>query len=236
MKIGIMQPYLFPYIGYFQLMSIVDIFVLHDDVQYIKGGWINRNRVLLDGKPYLFTFSVEKSSFFENINRRIFSDSLTNDKLKLLRFLHSNYRKAPYYEPTMSLIEFILNGEDRKVSRFIRRSLEILSTYLGLTCDIVNSSELLGKNNELKAQERVLDMVKSLGGDHYINPIGGTALYDNKTFLDQNIKLNFIQTDFTRSTYKQFDKPFVPGLSIIDVLMFNSREQIKQLLSFYNLL
>jgi len=236
MKIGIMQSYLFPYIGYFQLMNLSDIFVLHDDVQYIKGGWINRNRLLLDGSPYLFTFAIEKADYHLNINQRMFTDSLYQDKLKLIRFLYMNYRKAPYLESTVKLVETILDDDTRNVAEFLYHSLQTIKIYLGLTsCCILKSSDL-NKDGKLHGQDRVIDIVEVLGGDHYINPIGGTELYDKQVFSDRNIKLNFIQTDFSRCSYDQFDKSFVPGLSIIDVLMFNSVEKIKEMLIHYDLL
>jgi hypothetical protein len=235
MIVGCMQPYLFPYIGYFQLMNISDVFVIHDDVQYIKGGWINRNRLLLNGGPHLFTFSVEKSSYYLNINQRIFTDSLYSDKLILLRFLESNYRKAPYFGSTMKLVEVILENEERNVSEFICHSLRYLIQYMGIKCYLVKSSDLQ-KDNSLKAQDRVINIVETVQGDHYINPIGGTELYNKEDFDHRNIKLNFIRTDFSRTIYNQFGKPFVPGLSIIDVLMFNPLEATGRLLAGHDLL
>lgn len=236
MKIGIMQPYLFPYIGYYQLMYVSDIFVLHDDVQYIKGGWINRNRLLLDGKPHLFTFSVEKADFYLNINRRIFTDSLYKDKLTLTRFLHTNYRKAPFFEPTMKLVEEILSCQSRRVSQFIRESLLTMASYLDIKCCILESSSLVMKDNSLSGQDRVINIVQTLKGDHYINPIGGVNLYNKEDFSKLNIKLNFINTDFYKIGYQQFDKELVQGLSIIDVLMFNSVEEVKRMLGCFNLI
>jgi len=236
MKIGVMQPYLFPYLGYFQLMNISDIFVLHDDVQYIKGGWINRNRLLLNGEPRLFTFAVKKMDYSLNINQRIFTDSLYQDKLKLIRFLHMNYRKAPYLESTVKVVETILADDCINVAEFLYHSLLTMQIYLGLTSCCILKSSGLNKEDKLYAQDRVINIVEVLKGDHYINPIGGTVLYDKQVFSDRDIKLNFIRTDFSRSGYSQFDKPFVPGLSIIDVLMFNSKNRIVQMLEEYELL
>jgi hypothetical protein len=233
MKIAIMQPYLFPYIGYFQLMNAVDIFVFHEDIQYIKGGWINRNRLLLNGEPHLFTFSVQKQSYQENINVRVFAD-FKRDSESLLRFLQSNYKKAPNYNTVSALLFYIIQFHNGHVSAFDIHTLQCIAEYLGITCHIIKSSDI-AKNNELHSQDRVIDIVKALGGDHYINPIGGTELYDEEAFEKQGIKLNFLKADFSRMQYEQFGRPFVPGLSVLDVLMFNPVEKVKEFLSCYDL-
>src|SRR5690242_636845 len=97
LKIAIMQPYLFPYIGYFQLINAVDKFVIHDDVQFIKGGWINRNQILVNNREFMFTFSIKKDSSSHNINKRYFSDKFEAEKNKFLRTLKANYGKCERY-------------------------------------------------------------------------------------------------------------------------------------------
>jgi hypothetical protein len=214
-------------------MNLSDIFVIHEDIQYIKGGWINRNRLLTNGHPHLFTFALKKQSYLDNINVRVFIDFM-KDSANLMRFIKSNYKKAPYFEPTWDLLFKMMHYYGNYVSEYDINTLKSIVEYLNIHCLILKSSELV-KNDKLHGQDRVIEIVKVLGGDHYINPIGGTELYTKKDFEDQGIKLNFLKADFDRMQYKQFDKPFVPGLSIIDVLMFNSVDWTKEFLNYYNL-
>ena len=125
MKLASMQPYLFPYLGYFQLIRAAGRFVVSDDVQYIRGGWINRNRILSGNKPLLFTFSVKRASHSLNINERYFSEKNAEDKKGFIHMLHSAYAKAPYYDPTIRLIHNILENREQNVSHFIEQSIKI---------------------------------------------------------------------------------------------------------------
>ncbi len=234
MKIAIMQPYLFPYIGYFQLINSVDLFVIHDDVQYIKGGWINRNRILVNNCPFLFTFSLKKAPSTLNINERYFSGAFMEEKKKLLRTLKSSYGKAEGYDEVSRLVEESLDvkHEDEDISKIITSSLKLICNYLNIETPIVVSSEI-NKNNLLKGEERVIEINKQLNSTHYINPIGGLQLYNEENFLKQDIKLNFLQSK--PIVYPQGNE-FIPWLSIIDVLMFNSKEKVRGFLGHYDLL
>jgi hypothetical protein len=233
MRLALMQPYLFPYIGYFQLMKAVDTFVVYDDVQYMKGGWINRNRVLLDGKDHLFTFRVKRDSLDLSINKREFSESIACNGAKFTALLHNCYRKAPFYPQVSVLLEEILAYEERNVALFIMNSLRLLCGYLGINCTLLFSSGL-EKNSDLKSQDRVIDIVRRMNADQYINAIGGVDLYDKGVFANKCIKLNFIKPCLRE--YRQFDNPFIAGLSIIDVCMFNDAENIRKLLDSYELI
>jgi len=230
--IAIMQPYLFPYLGYFQLINSVDKFVIHDDVKFIKGGWINRNCILLNNKNFLFTLSLKKGSDYLNINQRFFVDYIEDEKKKIVTKLSSAYKKAPYFVDIINLISEILSYKGLNVSLMITNSLRKLCNYLDIKTQFFISSEI-EKDDSLKGSERVINIVKVLGGNHYINPIGGVDLYSKEKFLKEGIKLSFIKTRDIR--YKQFDTEFIPNLSIIDVLMFNSKEEVKKLLDEYNL-
>jgi hypothetical protein len=233
MKIAIMQPYLFPYIGYYQLLKAVDTFVVYDDAQYMKGGWINRNRVLLNGKDHYFTFGVKKDSLYLPINKRFFSPSIAVNGAKFKGLLHSCYRKAPYYHRFCECIDDVLHLEECNIALFIMHSLKIICNYLGLGCSLVFSSEI-NKNDALKSQDRVIDIVKCMNADHYINAIGGYALYEKPTFEKNNISLNFLKPHL--SEYTQLGNPFIPGLSIIDSCMFNNHENMQKLLESYELI
>ena len=231
-KIGIMQPYLFPYLGYFQLINLVDKFIIHDDVQYIKGGWINRNRILLNNKDLLFTFSIKKDAFSLPINQRVFASNIPEVKQKFLSLLYEAYHKAPYFSSIQHLVKNILSYPDDNISSFITHSLIMICSYTNITTPFILSSQI-EKDNLLKGQERVIALNLVMKSTHYINPIGGIDLYTKKEFEYHNLKLNFIK--MRNIKYKQFNDKFIPCLSILDVLMFNSLESVKLMLLEYDL-
>jgi len=237
MKIAIMQPYLFPYIGYFQLINSVDVFGIGDDVQYIDRGWINRNRILINKQASLISFPVKKDSYSKNINERFFHEGFSYQKEKFLRILNLNYKKAPYYNDVIELITSILEHKETNVSKFIENQLKIICEYLHIETTFINSNlwqvdEAEGKNTEERAVEK-LKKLRDMGIDHFINPIGGTQLYSKDFFKKNGLKLSFLKSnDFI---YDQFGLEFTPNLSIIDVMMFNSVEQIKEQLNQYTI-
>ena len=233
MKLAIMQPYIFPYIGYFQLMSSVDKFVVYDDIEFTKRGWIRRNRYLLNGKDVLFSLPLEKDSDYLDIVERKLTEDYQEEVKKILRRLDAAYNKAPYFEKVYSLLEECFLYEDRNLFRFIHFSLEKTKSYLNIQTPLLISSEL-GIKERLKGEERVLSICKHLGAEHYINAIGGQELYKKEKFLDEGIKLSFIKSGDI--FYTQFNEPFVPSLSIIDVMMFNSPDEINKMLNNYKLI
>lgn len=226
-----MQPYIFPYIGYFQLINAVDKFVIYDDVNFINKGWINRNRMLNNGKDSLFSIPLKEASQNKLINEiNVNWDGIW--KSKFLKTLEQCYKKAPFYQVAISLIEQTLNVDDEPISKVIEYNLRLTCEYLGITSEIVSSSAIY-QNTHLKAQERILDICLQEKATQYINPIGGLELYDKWVFEAQNINLNFIKSKPVE--YTQFKNEFVPWLSIVDVLMFNSKETIKEFLNNYEL-
>ena len=236
MKLGIMQPYLFPYIGYFQLINAVDNFVVYDDVQYIKNGWINRNAVLQSGgnaSSTQFTFSVRHDSFEKKINERQYSDAFPIEAKRFLKTLYYTYHNAPYYADTVELIQEILAYNDRCVSQYNSYSLQKISAYLGIKTKFLQSSTLKIPS-ELKAQDRVLWVCNHLGATTYVNSIGGQSLYCKEAFADERLALHFLKVGDI--SYQQFNSVFVPNLSIIDVMMFNSPQKIGDFLNTYTLI
>tara|TARA_B100000959_G_scaffold107806_1_gene113564 strand:- start:4223 stop:4927 length:705 start_codon:yes stop_codon:yes gene_type:complete len=231
-KVGIMQPYLFPYIGYFQLINAVDTFVIHDDVQYIKSGWINRNRFLLNGKEYLFTFSVKKNAFIQFINQRYYSDKFEMEKGKFLRVLKQAYSKAPFYSKIFSLTREILSHKDLNVSSLNLFGIKKFCEYLGISTPMVLSSELK-KNCSLRNEARVIGINRVLKATHYINPVGGINLYSKELFSKNGLKLLFLKSSEIK--YEQFNDAYLPGLSIVDVCMFNKIDDIQAFLNQYEL-
>lgn len=234
MRVGIMQPYLFPYIGYFQLIKSVDEFVVCDDVQYIKQGWINRNRILLNGQSKLFVFSLKKGHQSLNINERYFSSKFKEERDKFLKTIQFAYKNAPYYHKILPILYDILNCDTHiDISKHIYNSLKIICQLLNINTKFTIASEIT-KNNELKCQDKVIDIVKRLNGDVYINAIGGKMLYSKEEFKNNNINLFFIKRNDI--VYKQYNNNFVPDLSIIDVMMFNSKEAVEEMLNMYELI
>ena len=227
-----MQPYLFPYIGYFQLIGLVDTFVIHDDVQYIKGGWINRNRILVNGQPRYVTLPVRKDPASLAVNERVFAHSFESDKKKLLRRIEQAYRKAPHFETVFPLLNECLAGPQRSVSAFVVNVLQACCRFMKIETPFVLSSSM-ARFGEFKGQDRVLEINEFLGATHYINMIGGTELYDRDQFMRRGLKLSFLR--LRPIAYRQFGDEYVPNLSIIDVMMFNSVEDIASLLQEYDL-
>lgn len=231
MKLAIMQPYIFPYIGYFQLIKAVDKFVIYDDVNFINRGWINRNRILVNGKDSLFTIPLKEASQNKLINEiEVNWDDAW--KSKWLKTLEQSYKKAPYFQQVRPIIEQTLGQEKTIFSEIIVENLKLINAYLGITTEIIPSSAIY-QNIELKAQTRILDICLQEKANHYINPIGGIELYQKEVFEEKGMQLNFIKSKPVQ--YPQLKNDFVPWLSILDVLMFNSVEQIQTFLDSYEL-
>lgn len=232
-KLAIMQPYFMPYIGYFQLINSVDEFIIYDNIQYTKKGWINRNRILVNEKDQLITLPIKKDSDYLDVIDRELSESWEKDKIKMVNVIKSSYNKAPYFKEASELIFECLNNPEKNLFKFIYDSIILINEYLGIKTSIVISSSI-NADHTLKSQDKVLSLCKVQNADVYINSIGGVELYDKATFKQNGIKLNFIKSNPIQ--YKQFNNEFVSWLSIIDVLMFNSKEEIKKYLNEYTLI
>ena len=228
MKVAIMQPYFFPYIGYFQLINAVDVFVIYDSIEFSKKGWINRNRILVNDKDYVFTLPLKKDSDFLNVDERFLSDNWNSDKIKLLNKIKESYRKAPFYNDVIVILEDALNYEDKNLFDFIKNSLIKVLDYLEIKTKIIQSSEV-DFDNSLKNQDKVIAICNAMNAKTYINPIGGIELYDKEVFKASGIELQFLKAN--PITYQQYGDEFVMFLSIIDVMMFNSVEDIKKFIT-----
>jgi len=232
MKLAIMQPYFFPYIGYFQLINAVDVFVVYDNIQFTKRGWINRNRILADGKDIIFTIPIKKDSDYLDVKQRELSKSFGIESGKIVRKIKATYQKTPFYNDVMPIIEECFRCDSFNLFDFIYSSIKLLIQFFQIDTEIIISSSIDIDHN-LKSQEKVLAICENLDADIYINAIGGQHLYSTETFCNRSIELNFIQTKSIE--YKQFDNKFIPFLSIIDVMMFNSKRKIKQMLTEFEL-
>ena len=230
--LAIMQPYFLPYIGYFQLMAAVDRFVVLDDVNYINRGWINRNCLLLNGEPKLFTLPLQGASQ----NKLICEIELQNGTLwkeKLLRKIQHAYIKAPFYSDVRSLLENIIEYPAIRLDEILLHSLRSIVDYLELNTQIVESSRIY-KNADLSGQDRIIDICKQEKASHYINAIGGRELYCSKQFNSVDIDLKFLQPRAV--TYHQITEKHIPWLSIMDVMMFNGKKKLKGMLKEYDLI
>jgi hypothetical protein len=232
MTIAIMQPYFFPYIGYFQLINEVDEFVIYDNIEFAKKGWINRNRILVNGKDAYITVPLKKDSDYLDVKERYLADTWARERKKILNKIAESYRKAPFFKAIYPVIEQVIMYECDNLFNFIFYSLKIVTKHLGINTNIVVSSEV-DIDHSLKAEQKVIAICKAREAKHYLNPIGGIMLYDKSTFLKEHIQISFLQA--TPFSYKQFDNEFVPWLSIIDVMMFNSSDEISRLLKLNTL-
>lgn len=230
-RIAIMQPYFLPYIGYFQLLTSADLFVVYDNIKYTKKGWINRNRFLSNGESADFVLPLKKDSDFLDVRDRSLAEDF--DRRKLLNRFREAYRKAPCFSETYPLIESLVLNPERNLFHFIDHSVRSLAERLGIPTRIVPSSSL-DIDHTLKSQDKVLAICKYLGATTYINAIGGRELYAQEVFSSQGIDLRFIRTHPIE--YPQFGNAFVPWLSILDVLMFNTIERARGYLERYELI
>lgn len=218
-----MQPYFLPYIGYFQLIGAVDVFVVYDNIKYTKKGWINRNRMLQNGKDVMFSLPLKSDSDFLDVCDRELAADFNRDKL--LNQFRGAYGRAPYFAQTFPLLEQVIRHEERNLFKFVHHSIVRTCEHLGITTEIRVSSDI-SINHDLKNQDKVLALCEVVGANTYINAIGGMELYSKDEFLARDVKLKFIKS--RPFEYAQFDNEFVPWLSIVDVMMFNSIHEIQE--------
>lgn len=229
-----MQPYFFPYIGYFHLIKSVDEFVIYDNIQYTKKGWINRNRILSNGEDKILTIPIKKDSDYLNIQDRIIADSWSKDKNKLLNTINDSYKKSPQFNNIFPIVHECLSSLEVNLFKFILNSLTILNSYLEIKTKIITSSDI-SIDHSLKSQDKVMAICKNLKATTYINAIGGQELYNVEDFSNKDIKLKFIKSN--PLVYKQYKNEFIPWLSILDVLFFNDKKDIiKYLNNEYSLI
>ena len=229
-RIGLMQPYLFPYLGYFQLINAVDRFVLGDDLQYEKESWINRNRILVNGADKMISFPLKKDHHRARINERIFADTVEAEVERMLKMIGNCYANAPAFAEFYPLLQAIMRHPERNAAAYAAHSIRTLCDYIGIGTPIQLASEF-ALPAQIDKQDRVIRTVRLLGGDVYINPIGGTSLYQEAYFQQHGLTLRFHRMDDL--SYRQFGKTFIPNLSIIDVLMFNGRDGARTLLDCF---
>jgi hypothetical protein len=255
MKLAIMQPYFFSYLGYYQVISAVDKYILYDNLAYIKGGWVNRNRVLVvNGEPVFIIVPVKHRSSFRKISEVELADQKPWRR-KMLNSIFLNYKRSQFFQEVYPLVERVIRSEVRLLSELNARSVIEASRYLDIQTEIITDiSSYLDLEEKLANDElalaarfpsvtlqnpekkviRVIEICHAEGADTFINTIAGGELYDKEEFARHNIQLFFHQTD--AYSYQQTTETFHPHLSIIDVLMNCGKERTKELLKQYVLI
>lgn len=233
MTAAVMQPYFFPYIGYFQMINAVDVFVFYDDVNFIKGGWINRNRMLMNGSDKLFTVPLKDASSFKLIKEVEINNEVPAYS-KILTTIAQSYKKAPFFSEVFPIIESVLRSPSSTSGDLAILSIKAVNEYLGITSVLKRSSVDFADTKGLDRAERLIAICKKTGAEQYINAVGGQELYTKEYFASNGIELKFIKSE--PIDYKQFDNEFVPWLSIIDVLMFNSKDEVQKMLNCFELI
>ncbi len=230
-SIAVMQPYFFPYFGYWQLINSVEKFVIYDDVNFIKNGWINRNSILANEGAQFINLSVKKVSSNKKINAHQINFQFPWVK-KIKKQLKFTYSNAPFYNTVYPLIEDVLQNEEENLGLWLASSIQKITNFLQLNTQIIPSSTIYN-NMDLDRKSRLYDICKNEKASHYINAIGGKELYNKEEFAKEGINLEFIESNPIE--YKQFTDEFIPNLSIIDVMMFNEVETIQGFLQDFTL-
>lgn len=233
MNVAIMQPYFLPYLGYWQLLVACDVFVLYDNIQFTKKGWFHRNHILMNGEKKLFTLPLKHGSDYLHVVERYLADEAGQAIVKIMAQIKQSYRKAPYFDTAYPVIEQCFLCPQTNLFYFTEHSIQLLCQYLGIERTIIRSSDIHIDHN-LRSEEKVIALCQELGAKRYINAIGGLELYNNSTFQQAGLELCFLQSHLPR--YPQFGADFTPYLSVIDLMMFNSQQQLKEMLTDYSLI
>jgi len=218
--VSIMQPYFLPYVGYWQLINLSDEFVILDDVNYRNRSWITRNKILENNQSKLINLQLVKASQNKKINEIL----IFGKKEKCFNIISNSYKKAPYYNSVISMLEKIIMNSELNLSKYLTYSIRLINEFLDLKATVTLSSNLKNSNN-LSGEERIINICKSMNAGEYINVLSGSNLYDKSKFLDNSIRLKFLNTDI--KPYNQNVKNFIPNLSIVDLLMFLPKDLIK---------
>ena len=230
--LAIIQPYFYPYIGYFQLIQAANKIIFYDDVSYVKKGWINRNKILINGSDFTFTIPLKSASQNKVINDIVpMIDS--GYKRKFLAQIKSAYQKAPYYQYVIDLLQDVIDRQYDNISEMAISSILSVFDYLGKEINWSRSSVCSPTTKGMERSDRLIQITKDQGYQKYVNPIGGQTLYNKEYFINSGVELYFVNSKEFR--YKQFDNEFVPHLSIIDILMFNDKTFVKELFDAYYL-
>lgn len=224
-----MQPYFFPYLGYYQLAHSSENFIFLDDANYIKQGYINKNSIILNRKAQNFSIPVKNISSFRKINEHVYIDDFS----KFLKMIELAYKNSIFFQQAMPIIEAVALDKTLNVAEKNAKSLISVFSYLNLERSFFFSSEI-DAGREKKGQDRVIEICKIIGISKYRNSIGGKEIYDPNAFQKENIELKFIKS--INKPYSQGKHEFIANLSIIDLLMHCNKETIIKNLGNYELI
>lgn len=224
MNVAVMQPYFLPYIGYFQLIASVDMFVVCDNLQYAKQGWINRNRMLVNGTARLFSLPLQRGSSFAAISGRTLAAGFK--PTELLERFHAAYRLAPFYPASRGLLATALDNDERNLFVYVQQSINFLCAHLGIRTEFRLLSEL-PIDHSLKRNSKLFSICEAVGAKTYVNAIGGMGYFSEEEFRHRGMALRFLKP--RPMVYEQFGNAFVPWLSIVDCLMFNHQEEVRNM-------
>ncbi|MFT5444885.1 MAG: hypothetical protein ACI9DC_000045 [Gammaproteobacteria bacterium] len=225
MKLAIMQPYFLPYLGYFQLIVAANLFVVYDTINSTKKGWINRNRLLRDGRDAMFSLPLQGGPDQSHVCERHLAE--TFDRNKLINHFVTAYRRAPHFCETIELLESVVRYKNDNLFEFVHHAIGAVCGHLSITTPIRTASQMT-IDHGLKSEQRVLALCEALGASTYINAIGGVHLSSANAFCEKGIDLKFIESG--PFEYRQLGQPFVASLSIADAMMFNPIEAIREAL------
>ncbi len=222
-RLSIMQPYCFPYIGYFNLIEASDKIIFYDDVNFINRGWINRNRIIVNGKDYMFTIPLKDLSQNKLINE---IKPLTNDqfKNKFIKQIEMAYSYSANKSEIIDRIISLLDNEYNSIAELAVNSIKLVYDYIGLSFKYEMSSINSPHTKGMEKADRLISICKENNYKNYVNPIGGVELYSKEYFKSRSINLNFLKAK--SKIYNQKAEEFIPFLSIIDIMMNNSKEEL----------
>ena len=215
---AIMQPYFFPYLGYWQLIAKADVFVILEQVQHTKGSWINRNYVLGSHAASLISVPLEKAPDHCLIQHRQVSDVWTEARRRALRTLRLCYRNSPFFEDVYPWLEEQLSFPEKRLSKYLEHQIRSTADLLSVNTKIVTAGDL-GNFADFERNRRIVEICRSLECDRYLNLPGGRTLYSPDSFPEDKLSLGFLIPELPR--YGQGSREFVPSLSIIDSLFWN---------------
>lgn len=229
MKLAIMQPYFFPYVGYYSLIKNTDKFIIFDTVQFIRHGWIERNRILKpnEGWQYIQVPLVKHNREVLINELEIRNSEPWREKLKAQ--LQHYKKRAPYYAECMDVIDACISLQTDSIVDLNEHILDVTCQYFGINfdCQIFSKMDLV--IDEVKeADEWALNISKAMGVNEYINPPGGKEFFNREKYLQKDIELTFLGNNVQQ--YKQRRETFEPGLSIIDLMMFNDVSSINAMI------
>ena len=232
-SVAIMQPYVFPYLGYFCLVDASDVFVFYDDVHFIQKGWIHRNRIALQGQAH--TFSIPLAQRSQNV---LIADTQTHDfpafRSKFIKQLEQGYRKASHFRQGMAYVLDVLEPPHDSIADLAARSVEQACRLMGLSRRFARSSHAFADSRGMARAQRLIHITRQLGATDYVNATGGRTLYEPADFAEHGVRLRFVDPQLP--DYPQFaDQTFVPNLSVIDAFMHNPASTVRDMVQSYEL-